>query len=288
MTIESEVETNLGDDEYIDSGVEAEDGDEDQSEEYLEDGEEGDEPEAEEEETEEVEVSGKKYKLPRSLKDNLMMQQDYTRKTTELSESRKAFEAERAQRIAAVEEMQEDYGRVHALKSQVAEFEKINWSNLSAIDPAEAQALWMTYQQVKDGLSNAENDLKTKTEGRLRDQRENLAKAMQETGRVLSREIKGWSAELSGKLAEFAETYGVPRSELFETPDPRIWKLLNDAYQGRQTQTKQKATERQQRVQQVQPAKSVQGRPIPPTGLSDRLSAAEWARRRNAQLAKRR
>jgi hypothetical protein len=278
-----EAETNSGLDDAVESpGVEVENNTlDDQSFEDTGEQEVLDEPELEE-----VEHEGRKYKLPKALVSERMMQQDYTRKTTELAEARKALEAERAAEVQANEELREDYGRVHALKAQVKAFRELNWNALNAADPGEAQSLWMTYQQVQQALGEAEGSLKTKVDGRLQSQRETLAKAMQETGQTLAREIKGWGPELANNLAGFAaKNYGVSQRELAEAADPRLWKLLHDAYKGRQAQQTQRVAEDQKALEEVRPARNVNKGSSPPTGLDDRLSSAEWQRRRNAQIA---
>src|SRR5215204_4003947 len=70
---------------------------------------------SEDEEFEEVERAGKKYRIPAALKGELMMQSDYTKKTQEVSETRKALEAreaEIAQQAARVKELSEDHKRL--------------------------------------------------------------------------------------------------------------------------------------------------------------------------------
>src|SRR5438093_10948162 len=52
-----------------------------------------DEEEPDEERFEEIERNGKKATIPAWLKPELMMQADYTRKTQELAEARRAFES---------------------------------------------------------------------------------------------------------------------------------------------------------------------------------------------------
>lgn len=49
------------------------------------------------EEDEEIEIKGEKYKVPKAIKDSIMLNADYTRKTMALSEERKAFEAQKGQ-----------------------------------------------------------------------------------------------------------------------------------------------------------------------------------------------
>src|SRR5215216_3195421 len=50
---------------------------------------------AEADEFEDVDFAGKQYRLPKELKSALMMQADYTRKTQDVAEQRKALEGER-------------------------------------------------------------------------------------------------------------------------------------------------------------------------------------------------
>jgi len=241
-----------------------------------------------EEPVEEVEYGGKKFKVPAALKPALMLQEDYTRKTQQLADERRAFEQERQRHAEVENELREDYGRVHALKAQVAAFKEIDWAVLSANDPVEAQSLWMTFQQVQQTLTEAENSLKAKIDQRLQDQRQAVAKAMEETGKVLASEIKGWSPALAQDLAKFAiERYGVSREELIESPDPRLWKLLHDAYQGAKAQKHQRVTNDQRKLEKVRPAAQVGRRQTPPRGLSDDLPADEWFRRREAEVARR-
>ena len=59
-----------------------------------------------ESEVEDVDWEGKKYAVPKELKDALMRQSDYTRKTQEIAETRRALEAKEAeiQQRAQVEE----------------------------------------------------------------------------------------------------------------------------------------------------------------------------------------
>src|SRR5437868_9942337 len=51
----------------------------------------GEEPE----ESDEIEHEGRKYQVPKALKPLLLMQADYTRKTQEVAEQRRAVQAER-------------------------------------------------------------------------------------------------------------------------------------------------------------------------------------------------
>lgn len=49
------------------------------------------------EEDEEIEIKGEKYKVPKAIKESIMLQADYTKKTMALADERKALEAQKGQ-----------------------------------------------------------------------------------------------------------------------------------------------------------------------------------------------
>jgi hypothetical protein len=55
------------------------------------------EVETSDDDSEEVDYEGEKYKLPKKLKDALLRQQDYTQKTQQVAEQRRAIEAQAQQ-----------------------------------------------------------------------------------------------------------------------------------------------------------------------------------------------
>lgn len=242
-----------------------------------------------EEEEEEIEHKGKKYKLPKSLAAERMMQSDYTRKTTELAEQRRVFEADKAARAADDEATREQYGQVHALKANLAAFDKIDWQALNQADPVEAQALWIQREQTKDALNSIEGELQKKVQERLQGQQQSVAKAMQETGQILSRDIKGWSPVLADQIATFGiKEFGLKPAEIQQMDDPRLWKVIHRVMVAEDALKKQAAGDRQAKLQAITPAPVVKARPAPTlAGLDDRLSQKAWLARRNEQLAKR-
>lgn len=261
-----------------------------------------DQTETEGDDLEEVEWDGIKARVPPAIKAGLMRTADYTRKTQEVAEERKALDARSqtiAQQAETVEALAEDYGKVHALKAQVKAFEGIDWRNLNAEalaaeDPQAAQieinSLWMQYQQLKVDAETADKELSGKvSERRLQSERE-AATAMQETSRQLADPktgIKGWSPEKATALVDLAKTRGVTMDEL-KHADARTWHLLNDLHEARSQLTKQKAATNHASAQQTTPAKAVTGKTTPAAGLDDRLSTKNWMERRNAELAAKR
>lgn len=242
-----------------------------------------------EDDSEEVEYEGKKYTVPKEIRDALLRQADYTRKTQEVAETRKQIEAEQArvaQEVQAVSELREQIGTVQMLKSYVSQYEAFDWAALSQENPQQAQTLWFQYQQAKDQLGTAEKELSEKEAQRLQAQTEFRSKAMKEAEQVLARDIKGWSVETGRQIAEFAiREAGVAPDELGQMADPRVWKLLHRAMTAEQALAKQQKAQRQEKAQQVTPAKTVNAKSGGyKAGLDDSLPVDEWMRRRNAQL----
>lgn len=266
-----------------------------------------DQTDAEDDDLEEVEWDGIKARVPPAIKAGLMRTADYTRKTQEVAEERKALEARSqtiAQQAETVEALQADYGKVHALDAQVKAFEAINWDELdrealASEDPISAQAeinkLERQYRRLVAERDGAQKDLDGKvSERRLQSERE-AATATQETFRQLSDPktgIKGWGQEKATTLANLAMSEGVTVEEIKQA-DARTWKLLDRLYTA-ETQLKQTSKASQHvTAQGVQPATTVKASATPHSrkttdASGDGLSASEWAKRERERTAARR
>lgn len=242
------------------------------------------------EEFEEIEFGGGKHKLPKALKPLLLMQQDYTKKTTDLATERQTWEQSRTQQAAADDAFREQLGEVHSLRAAVKGWTELDWDALEASDPAVAQSYWRQFQQTKDALASAEGGLQTKVSERLQGQQEQTAKAMKETGAVLARDIPDFTPELAGQIANYGvKEFGVSQEEVREMADPRLWKVLHRAMTAEGELRKLKTAKAQGQRQAVQPAKAPGGKPASSaSGPNDRMSTDAWLKARNAQIAKRR
>ncbi len=241
-------------------------------------------PETEGPETFELELDGETHVLPAALKGAFLRQADYTRKTQELSEHRRALEAERRAMAEHRDAMQGELGDravLAALDRSLDEYEGVDWDALAQTEPEQAQALWTRFQETLAAREQLAYAVAHHDErARLQAARE-VAEAMAETGRQLSREIDGWSPEVAARLVEYAAAFGVTREELAQTADPRLWKLLHRAFQAEMAG---RDAARAQAVE-VRPAVTVAGRGEA-AGVRDALSTREWMRRRNEQAAR--
>jgi hypothetical protein len=275
---------------------------------------EGDEPEPTQEELDEWEDEGKKYKIPKALKPHLMRQADYTRKTQEVAEQRRAIEADR-RAVDEYKKLQDASGNdIAAIKNvdeRLAQYNKLDWAKLEADDAQNmtnnAVKRLRELNQLRDYRSSLFSRWQQNQRQIAQNSQRDFAKRVEEGRQVLVSEIPGWSDELASKLLSFAKSKGIPQSTIsrFED-DPHAVKLLHGAYVADQLLEKQKqqATRRPapaaaaavpapqtsappaeapKPVTQVTKARSGVGKP----GLHDDLPPAEWVRRRNEELRRR-
>lgn len=251
--------------------------------------EEGEEPS--EDDGEETEYEGKRYKLPKELKEALLRQSDYTRKTQEVAEQRKMIEQAQAALVQQAESQKvlvKDYAKVEALAERVEAYDKVDWTALSQQDPTSAQQHWMQYQTLKDQQSKLVAEIQAKEHTRSLEAQQATAKQIQQGQEVLSRDIKGWGPELAQKVSKFAtDNYGVTSEELGSITDPRIIKLLHDAMTFRETQKVTQVAKKAAEVVAIKPVKSL-GTKASSGKDPEKMSTEEWARWRNEQVAKRR
>lgn len=264
------------------------------------------EPIAPEDDSEEVEHEGEKYKLPKTLakefREGTLRQADYTRKTQELSDHRRALDTERstlAQQAEAREATLEQRVQLAQVDAALAQYAELDWDayaeqhgDRAAI---KAQGQW---QQLRDARGVLTKEITEKeTEARTASEQA-TANAIREAEQVLSREMQGFGPELVAKVAQTAAAYGFTRDDLIGSfmgddgkPDVRTFKALAElaelrAYKAANEAKNTKAITAE-KVGKVTPAVTVKpnGGQYKP-GLDDNLPIDEWQRRRDAQLAK--
>lgn len=236
-----------------------------------------------------IEHEGQVYELPAALKGAFLRQADYTRKTQEVAQHRRALLAER-EAVAAQTRMAGQASGIQvqlaALDHQLDQLQGVDWEGFAAQDPKAAQALWGRFHEmanVRDGLAQAAAHHAER--GQLHAAREAATK-MAETGRTLQQEIEGWSPEVAAKLVDYAKAFGVTHEELTQMADPRLWKVLHKAYQADRASREEGAVSAAARAQAVRPAVLVSGSAVGGGGVRDELATKEWMQRRNEQMRK--
>lgn len=244
------------------------------------------------EEDEEVEIGGKKVAMPKSIaaeiKAGTMRQADYTRKTQEVAEERKAAAAEREQNRQQAAQSQQyikEVARVHALDDALEQFKDVNWMELSDQDPDRAQKLNFQYQALLQQRQQAAQAVTQKQHEHALAEQQNLAKQVQEADAYFKREIPDWSEERSARLQQFAIEQGLPADKLalMAVQNPALAKLLHKAELFDQLEKKQAMKPR---------APAAPPAPVTRVGAvraaaakdPDKMSPDEWLKWRNDQV----
>jgi hypothetical protein len=262
---QSRLEALLGDDiqeEVIETEVPEEEIVEEQEDEVAEDVEEveeQDEPEAEEEVEEDdseeqtpstlkLKVNGEELEKPLDEVVALAQQGlDYTQKTQQVAEQRKQLE-EYAQTIKVQEQkFQEqvalqnaligEVAEITAIDKQLAQFNDVNWQQLSDNDFVEAQKLFFTYNQLQQQRGTLAQQLEAKAKQIQEEQTKSFTERLEQGKEILAREIPNWSRETSQAIISVGKEYGFTDDELGTIVDPRHVKVLHDAMQWRKLQS---------------------------------------------------
>jgi hypothetical protein len=183
-----------------------------------------------------VEYEGKVHKLPPELKDALLRTADYTRKTQEVAEQRKAIEAQKAEVDKAYQTSQEVIEAraiIHNVDSQLKQYENVNWQQLENEDPMAAMSHWRQFQQLKEQRGQVAQYL-DKTQADMSEQlAQETDKRLRETRAFAEKEIPGWTPDVDVKIVSFAEKdLGFTREQLRTSLSPAVYKTLHLAMIG--------------------------------------------------------
>jgi hypothetical protein len=260
----------------------------------FEDGDDNAEEEGLQAQAEEVEYEGKKYKLPKELKDALLRHSDYTKKTQEVSASRKEVEAMKAQvqQIArATEEEITARGRLAQMHETLQQYEAVDWARLEQDDPLGAQSHFRQYQLMKEQAQKTAYEIQQRAQQRTAFDQQETAKRIAASRDEASKKLKGWSPQAEEKAFTWAvNEKGVPPQVLAQIMSPEAYEMVYLAYYGHQAlnrpaKPKSAPVDGQPQPTQAQPITRLSGKNAAPVrGLHDNLSIEEWTRRRNAQL----
>lgn len=237
-------------------------------------------------ETFDLDMDGTVHTLPAALKGAFLRQADYTRKTQELAQHRRAVIVERQALAAQAQgagQASHDQVQLAALDHQLGAMQGVDWEAYAAQDPDAAKAMWERFQELAGAREKLAYAVSHHLERRQMEDARQAAAKMAETGRTLQSEIEGWSPEVAGKLIDYAKAFGVTNEELSQMADPRLWKLLHKAHQADQARQDEGAASSAARAQAIRPAVLVSGAAAGGGGVRDELATKEWMTRRNEQ-----
>ena len=234
---------------------------------------------------EEVEYEGKKYALPPELKDAILRQADYTRKTQELAQTRQQAEQTFAQQQARIEAERANIqavARLTALDERLQQYAGVDWDSLSQSNGELAQREFMKYQQLKDSRQQFVAQIQQHEGQRAMQEQQETARQLQEANEALSREIKGWSPDYAQSLREVAKSLGAKEEQLNGIREPWIVKALH-AQKVLAEMTK-KAGAAAPAVA-AKPVRTISGGNAKATVDPDKMSIEDWMRHEQRRTA---
>lgn len=207
---------------------------------------------------------GKVYRVPAKVKDGLMIKAEFTRKTMEMADQRRAYEARQAQ-VEKTERLQtefaSDIAQLGALNARLKPYEQVtDWPTYLRTGGAEAQAHYAEMQAIL-----SERNAFTQTLGQKVQQRQNEAQRETveqiEAGRAeLAKHIKGYGPATLDALVAFASPFGFGPEEIRQAEaDPRSIRILHLAQIGHDALQARKKTQQLAQGQKTTPVQTLKG-----------------------------
>lgn len=255
---------------------------------------EDDQPEvdSQEEDLVEADFDGEIYKVPSKIKDALLRQSDYTKKTQEVAEMRRSIEQQQEsfqKDVQAQQQFFKEYIELGMIDRQLQEIEEDyqapEWERILQESPAEAMRIQNEERKLQSLHQQKFNQLRQKEAESTRNQQQHLARLEMDTQEALQREIPNWTTERVSKLREFAKSRKVDENQFEQAlkTDPIAVSLLHDAYMYRQltaktVKSKQKPISKPVKAIKATSAKASSNLP------SDNDSMKDWIAKREAQI----
>lgn len=238
---------------------------------------------AAETEFETVEVDGVKYELPKALKNNLMMQADYTRKTQTVAEQRRAiedFQKETETQRQQFEQHRELNAELHSIDSQINQYQQVDWATLQNQNPEVAQQHQFNFVNLQNERQQKAQELEQAVQTTAEEQELYASTRQAEIVRHLHSEVEGWSGEKAQNIVQFAQEAGFTR-EFVKAIDDGIFpdtvsmvKTINEAMLYRQMLSKSQNLKKKSALKVV-PSKKVAGRKTNKKTIYDKNMSTE-------------
>ena len=188
---------------------------------------------ATESEMEELEFDGVKFNLPKEhapkVKDALLREADYTRKTQEVSERARVV-SEQEKLLQLNREFHtstlDDIAQVKSFDQAIAQYANVDWMSMQTDELIRTRT---RYDQLKEARQNAARTLEQKW-AQFNQKREEHLKGLEKAGREeAARRIQGFDDKKASALKDYAKSQGYTDSEvamMFYRPQDiqMIWK----------------------------------------------------------------
>lgn len=182
---------------------------------------------------EEVDYEGETYQVPPKLKEAIIRQSDYTKKTQDVADQRRTMEVlqQESQIARLAEQFQKDTAQEHKQLDALAWAlqQPIEWDKMSTDDALRTKIKLDGWREQKDAL---EKSIGTKRQDWEQKQHEAYRKNVNDSLGVIAKKIPGWSPTLAKEVTEHALNEGYTDHELRRAnTDPRLAVTLWKAQQ---------------------------------------------------------
>lgn len=170
-----------------------------------------------------------------------MRQDDYQRKTQEVSKVKQTAHEEAMRAVAQLQERNtQELKALDAFITQIAapEMQGVNWNTLATTDPAEFVRLSHRANQLQTIKQQVSQKLQQADQQRIQQSEAQRAQALQQAQAQLAAEIPNWNESLQQALVKSGREYGYTDDELAKIDDPRLVKILHAAHQWATLQSK--------------------------------------------------
>lgn len=201
-------------------------------------------------EVEEVEHNGKRYTVPKELVPSLMKDADYTQKTQEVAETRRAIEAEREsfeQERQTREALFKENAQLFSIDQQLEAYRNVNWQQWLAQDPQGYHRAQAQFNQLRDARDQLAGHVQARTQELATQHEQNTATRLNKATELLSKPDArlGWDGKFDdakkSTLMQFGKEIGYTDKELAGTDHPLMIKTLQLAKIGYDALRKQTA-----------------------------------------------
>lgn len=208
----------------------------------------------------EIEYEGKTYKLPPELKDALLRQSDYTKKTMSLSDERKAFEAVKTQFDEVTNLTQESRASLVRAAALRLQHDALLNVSIEGLSQEQINGLRLDAQDLERRILEEEAKGK-QAEDKARETRsQQYAKARAEIVTETAKILPNFTDQRRQELESVAISLGASPDFVQQITDPLVFKTLHFADIGMKFAERQKKAKTLEAAQQAKPAEQVSGK----------------------------
>lgn len=232
----------------------------------------------------EVEYEGKTYKVSPEIKDALLRQADYTKKTMEVAEQRKTYEAKIAEAdtyrnlgLATIEAA----AQAKTIEAQIAQIEGLSTQGLTQ---EQINAYNIQHMRLTEQKAAIDNDIRQMIEADRTMNSEQFAKFQQSAIEEAKKAIPNFDDKRRQDLEGLAVKLGVDPEDAKTITDASAYKILHLADIGQKFLDRQRAAKRVENAQSTSPAAELGGKTNTSKDPS-KMTTEEWMKHRQKQVS---